>query len=40
MVQNLELMAAEFHQRALEAEFQLETADLPDRIGEPAWRAH
>jgi hypothetical protein len=30
MIRNLELMAAEFHQRAIEAEFRLETRDVPD----------
>jgi hypothetical protein len=40
MVQNLELMAAEFHQRALEAEFMLETGDLSDQAGEPVLRSH
>jgi hypothetical protein len=40
MVRNLELMAAEFHQKALEVEFGLERGDLPDRAGGPAARWH
>jgi hypothetical protein len=40
MVRNLELMAAEFHQRALEAEFKLETGDPEDVPADPTTRSH
>jgi hypothetical protein len=40
MVRNLELMAAEFHQRAIEAEFNLERSLPEDRAGAAVPRSH